>query len=150
MKGAWQLWRVRHCASGAYLILPTQSRHKYLQGVVFSMGVPYTMFLAGFVGLIAATHNCFGRSLKRCHYGSSMCCLLMLASLWWLLIACALVVPAMLLFSSTAFCFFEWLEKMITPTAYVQQESAAKQLLLTSAHTPVGKNRSFIRTLYFA
>lgn len=38
MKGAWQVWRVRNCASGAYLILPTQSSHKYLWGVVFSMG----------------------------------------------------------------------------------------------------------------
>jgi len=55
--------------------------------------------------------------------------------------------PAMLLFTSTAFCFFGWLEKKITPTAYVQQESVGKQFLSRPADTPAGQNRSFIRPL---
>lgn len=35
-------------------------------------------------------------------------------------------------------------------TAYEQEEAAGKQFLLISAHNPIGENRSFTRTLWFA
>lgn len=148
-KGAWQVWRVRHCASGAYLTLLNQSSHNVCEELCFLWGFHISWSWQDWWGwlplhVVALVEGWKAADAKAARGACS----------FWLsvetphLSCCGHACYAALPFH--CICFFEVIEEKIIATACVQQEPAGKQFLLTSAHTPAGKSRSFIKTLCFA
>lgn len=128
---AWPMCRVRNRASGAYIILPTQSSHKYLWGVAFPVEVPYVLFLAGWLGLIATTHHYFGGSWKAAVVKAVSAAAYADSSslvLW----SCNTTLLFLLYFTSLS----DFRKKF---TAYEQEEATGKQFPLTAARTPAGR-----------